>query len=202
MKFRTTTLLLAAALAIAPVARADSFLVAFSGSMGGSPTTLDATVNATNQGNGSYLVTALDSFSYTYQGSTYNTATYVGSYGNAGDGLLYPGDTYNYHYTNCLVTPCVAGSGSSLLDWKGLLFNVSGTYVGLSLNFDGGTPTYDVADYFYLNADGSASYSNSFGSLTISTPMSATPEPSSWLLLLTGLLALLFVGRRRFGLQS
>jgi hypothetical protein len=186
---------LATALAIAPLAKADTFDITFTGiDYLGRPVSLSTTVEATPNGAG-YLISGIDSFSYSYSGTTYTSAVLLNNYGYEGDSMIYPGDSYNWSAN----INSVQESGASDLDWMGLLFLSNGTYIGFSLdvNYLGNVGVYNRY-YIELSADGSASDIEITGTMNIvDESTSVVPEPSSYLLLGTGLLGLMLLGSYR-----
>jgi len=177
-RFSVALLALATALAIAPAALADTFSYTFQGS------NLDAhlTFTAVSDGGGTYTITyvtgtilAAPDITPT---TTVNTAPVFDPNGtNPADyGPLVPnGDEVQY---DNLLSP-----GSTLaLDFSGVLFDVGGVYVNIFSN----NGSYEWLD--------SGMYSNTSN---VGDPIAATPEPSSLLLLGTGLLALAFFAFRK-----
>jgi hypothetical protein len=175
-------LALAAALAIAPAAKADSFGFIYTapGGVSGSGILVgtDLGYNAT-YGSDEWLISSV-------------TGTFDDGVNSGSISLIQNPDTingspqsdpYSYFVYDDLLYP--TGSGGQNLDYDGLLFNFDGMELNL---WEGGYPyTQGWAEY-----DPVASYANSGSGIFY-----VTPEPGSFLLLGTGLFALACVLLRR-----
>jgi hypothetical protein len=191
-KFCLALLAVATALAIAPAALADTdtsnFTISGSGISGSGTLTFVTTATpgvdditgitgsflTTNDGGFSGVITGLPSGSFDSNNPSSNALS-------VWDNLLYPaGNSPTLTYAGQTLP------GGSLLDGYGLLFDVAGGYtVNLWGNGSGGG---------YSLSDGSGS---SYVDNTAPVNFVLTPEPSSLLLLGTGLLGLAFVAFRK-----
>jgi hypothetical protein len=171
-KFSIALLALAAALAVTPAALADSFYFTFASS----------SVNA----NGTLVGTEIGSTGvYDITGGTINILNGVFS-GPAGSGAFDAATNPSYGNDDDLYLSGWSTYGT-YVDHGGLLFTVDGELV----NLWAGDNNYPGTSYSLSYGDG-IFYP---GTMTVS----ATPEPTSMLLLGTGLLGLAFVGYRKAG---
>jgi len=206
-KFAIVFPVLAAALAMTPTVKADSYTYTISGSNFSATLYLTASPNNANGAPASGIDTITSvAGTFTVNGQTYDinnpiapeTAKYGSddsSFTTSSDGgflfdnLLYPG-----------------ASGNGILDWGGLLVDNAGE-PGYELNiFSGskgsGAPTGSDSLYFYF-ADNGNNHSNNRiptavgGDSPADATLVATPEPGSLFLLGTGLLGLAFVVFRK-----
>ena len=183
-KFWLVGLALATALATAPAAMADSFYVVItgveccsnSGTSGLGHVSGSAVLTGNSLGGGSFNITSATYTSITVDGVTYSDPSIII---NGTPGILNASNN-GFWYDDVLNTssPYVAG---------GILFQLPGS-------------PYSYLD-IYINGPGAVlSESNAAGTVynpsypisgyDVSLAVSATPEPSSWLLLGTGLLFL------------
>jgi hypothetical protein len=196
-------LVLATTLAAAPVAKADSFTFTFDGAAvsgdGGAPSiTASGTLIGTSNGSGGYLINSATGLTFDIGGTIYSGSVVVDNSANqalygpgaaAGmqfDDVFYKGASYSYN------------GSSYYVDDPGLLFLISqnGVDIGLvtiSLDDFGSDDPYngDVVWNDYIFATGDFATNNETGG--IPGVINATPEPSSLLLLGSGLLFLAFV---------
>jgi hypothetical protein len=179
-------LVMAAVLAIAPAALADSF---FPYTFNGSGLDTSLTFTGHSNGDGSYTITNV-------AGTIFNAGSDITSpvaideapvtdnSGNAPDNI---GVTF---FDNQLF-PTTTPAHQTALDYYGVLFEVNGLYInifGVIGGDNGTTPGYEWSD--------SGSYTNNSSS-TRPLTTTATPEPSALLLFGTGLLGLAFVAFRK-----
>lgn len=179
-------LVLAAALAITPGALADTFSYSF----GGSGLSTSLTFTGVSNGDGSYTITNVNGTVYS-AGSDItspvdiNEAPYPDPNGTASNTVTLDG--LGIMYDNQLFP-----TQSPVLDFGGVLFDVNGLYIDIFGVTNGVTSGYQWLD--------TGSYQNPSGG---GQPIEFTPEPSSLLLLGTGLLGLMFIVFRKaksFGL--
>jgi hypothetical protein len=185
----------AAALAIQPIAKADSWYFAASG--GG--VTASGTLTATSVGGGVFDITGI---SGTYSDSNDRisgtiTGLVASTYSSANPSTLNVGpDPYQsgYHgvwtYDNLLYPTGSAASvdgypTGGLLDSAGLLFDVQGGFIGNIYGSGTGNPYWadeSTATSYFLD-----NYTAEGGGSPVTFSITPTPEPSSLLLLGTGL---------------
>ena len=165
----------AVALAITPAAQADTFNYTFAGSG------LDASLSFTALANGDGSFTITNVAGTIVAGTDIPTPTTfsvapvynpAGPSGPTDTGSLLP-DGVDIQYDNQYFP-----SSNPLLDFSGVLFEVDGVYINIFSN----SGTYQWLD--------NVSYPNSSNT---AEPLLATPEPSSLLLMGTGLLFLAFI---------
>lgn len=164
------TLTLLSALAVSGAAYADTFDFTATGAGAGFPGT--GTFVATNDGGGQYTITGI---SGTFIDGLVSPGGFNNGMGSNNDNLLFP-------------------TSPTLVDSHGFAFTATQTNTDFTVDiFSTGVGTYDA---YFLDSDGfSATIPVTFTIAGV-----ATPEPSSWLLLGTGLAALAGVAlRRRIG---
>jgi hypothetical protein len=159
-------------------ARADSFLLSYSGAnISG-----NVTLNATSNGGGVYTVTSASGWQVL--GGTLETVT----------GLVSTAAANPYFYYNNLLSP----NSNPVFDYYGLLFGV-----GLSQPVNICSNCYDnngtlYSEYVYVGTGGnSVTYGAGYQDYSITSLRVVTSEPSSLLLLGAGLAALTFLARRK-----
>ncbi|MGA2352412.1 MAG: PEP-CTERM sorting domain-containing protein [Terracidiphilus sp.] len=197
-KFWLLGLALATTFAIAPAAKADQFAISLSGT--GVSGAFD--ISATSIGGGEYDITAgnieINGF----------TGTLIADPGTVGEvyyddltagGIIFPDvppSNHDYLFFDDILTSTVT---SPYLDGNGILFNLSNGGVVNIFSFDG-------ADYWteYVNGKFLPATNNDAGGDPVSFDLTPSPEPSSLLLLGSGLLGLtaFLYRRRRFALTN
>lgn len=220
----SAVLVLAASVAMAPTARADSYAFSFSGGgLSGSGvfevsnavvpgvsgahqvTGISGTFSDTNAGLSNAAITGLVSTSLPSSINSDGTFLPPGTFALAGgdslsfDNLFYPDGSH------AICPPPLPGDphgpypfGGGVLDIYGLLFNVDGGYT-VNLWSNGVLPglglTYGVTDAF----DGARlhSFGEPFADPGVNLTTSPVPEPSSLMLLGTGVVGLVETLRRR-----
>jgi hypothetical protein len=197
-KWPITFFALAAALAIAPPAKADTFDFSFTdGAVSGS-----GTLTGTYEGAGSpWLITGCTACTFD-DGDDGGSVTLIPNPAGPGGSSTVGSGPTSITYDDLLDLFQVSGS---YLDNEGLLFGFDdGDYVNVFFAYSvGGTST--VYYGWYDSPQGDGDYSPGSGSFTITSydiSASETPEPGTLPLMATGLLALAFMLLRKSSLSG
>lgn len=206
-KLRGVLPVLAAVLAIAPLAKADSYTYTISGSNFSATLYLTALANDAN----GVSVTGTDTItsvagSFTVGGKTYSINTPIAPVqANAGSNAGNPTNNGSFLYDNLLYPNPKQTNG--ILDWDGLLLQMPNSNYQLNLfsGAFGGVPgNMAPGDMYFYFADNGSNHSNNVIPEDVSSPgtpasfaLVATPEPASLLLMGSGLLGLAFIVFRK-----
>jgi hypothetical protein len=169
-------------IAAAPIAMADTYYITFSAD--GAKLTGDLTTGAAN--NGGYDIISLTNATYTDTNTglsgtaTLDTDSTDLALNGGADNIFYPSKN--------------SPDYSEYLDFNGFLLEVSGGYVNIYNQTSDGNG-YTALENTSASGTGESTYARD-GTFT-ATKISATPEPSSWLLLGSGVLGLIALGFRR-----
>ncbi len=206
-KFAIVFPVLAAALAMTPAAKADSYTYTISGSNFNATFYLTASANNANGvvTPGTDTITSVAG-TFTVGGHTYDIDTAIAPVTAAiGSDDTHPTNNGEFLFDNLLYP---SASKNKILDWDGLLIDVPGTN-GYELNLFsgafGGIPGNSApGDMYFYFADNGSNHSNNpitpdsvNSSGSTSESLVATPEPDTLLLLGSGLLGLAFVVFRK-----
>jgi hypothetical protein len=194
-KLALTLIALAAALAIAQVALADSFTYTISGQNFSADLTFTAN-QIPSQPQGVDLITGVSGWfsdsdtSGRVTLSSSNPATVISA-----DGALAPNYADNglFLYDNELYTN---QKGYGILDWYGVLLNVTSNNYQLNI-FSNGSSFYWADNGAYYSNNPISIVSSGTGDPPAPGSLTPTPEPGSLLLLGSGLLSLAFVVYRK-----
>jgi hypothetical protein len=182
-KILYAALALGLVLAAAPIASADEYSFSYVDSGHGITLTGDLTTDASNN------ILSISNATYTDTETRINGAATL--------------DTNASDLSETLANNVFYPAGNPYLDDHGILLQVGGGYVNLFSRVSYVVYEYtDAADLAppgdYLLAVGGAFTATDITTLS----PAATPEPSSWLLLGTGLLALMGLASRNFGASN
>jgi hypothetical protein len=200
-KFLLASLALAAALAITPTALADAWTYTITGSNFTADLTLITSSNGAVQ-----TVTAMEGTFDIVGNAPVNfglTPTEPAAPAASANNLTLSNDG-EFLFDNLLYT---TAPGNQILDWGGLLINVSGYELNIFGGYFGGSDgTYAPGDAYFYFADNGSYHSNnqipkSGDTVEAATAtLTAVPEPGSVFLLGTGILGLaLFLLRKASG---
>jgi hypothetical protein len=182
MRITTCAAALAAALATSSIAHGAAFDLTFVGAT----YSVDATLDATSEGGGEWLVTGMTGTISTngVPGSAESVTLIPG-----GPGVTTVNDPYAavvWNYDNLLYYP---STGRLSFDSGGLLFSASGSYWNLCT-------TMVVSPVASCGSTYTLEYSTNLVGDSGSTTVSQVPEPSTWAMIVTGFTGLAFAGYR------